>query len=222
MTQHDLATAIGMPQPSIARIERGTVIPRTSTLVAILEATGHVLSVEPSGPTIDRQALRRRLARSVTMRTQDALGRTMMRRRTNPVLILGRLSLFGVPFVLVGELAEVAYGSGAKVGPVIEVVHARTDAARDRLAKALEDLGATTTDGMRFRTVAGHLHLLTETSAGDDYETLSRNAARTYIDSGVRVRVAALDDLIRIRRAGSTPEDRTAEAVLQAIGEESL
>ena len=39
MTQHDLAQAVGMPQPSIARIEAGTVIPRTTTLLAILEAT---------------------------------------------------------------------------------------------------------------------------------------------------------------------------------------
>ncbi len=39
MTQHQLAEAVGIPQPSIARIERGTVLPRTETLIALLAAT---------------------------------------------------------------------------------------------------------------------------------------------------------------------------------------
>jgi predicted transcriptional regulator len=50
MTQHELAYASGLPQPSIARIESGTVIPRTTTLITILRATGHRLAVEPIGP----------------------------------------------------------------------------------------------------------------------------------------------------------------------------
>ncbi|MGI8928008.1 MAG: helix-turn-helix domain-containing protein [Candidatus Limnocylindrales bacterium] len=49
MTQHQLASAAGMPQPSLARIESGAVIPRTATLMAFLEATGHRLAVEPIG-----------------------------------------------------------------------------------------------------------------------------------------------------------------------------
>ena len=39
-----------------------------------------------------------------------------------------------------------------------------------------------------------------------------------HVDSGILVPVAALDDLIRIRRAGRTPDDRAAEATLRAIG----
>ena len=49
MTQQDLAEAAGMPQPSVARIEAGTVSPRTSTLIALLAATGHRLALEPIG-----------------------------------------------------------------------------------------------------------------------------------------------------------------------------
>jgi predicted transcriptional regulator len=44
-----------MPQPSIARIEAGTVIPRTATLIALLHATGHQLSVVPIDPAVDRE-----------------------------------------------------------------------------------------------------------------------------------------------------------------------
>jgi predicted transcriptional regulator len=45
MTQQDLAQAVGMPQPSIARIETGSVIPRTASLLAILDATGVQLTM---------------------------------------------------------------------------------------------------------------------------------------------------------------------------------
>ena len=44
-----------MLQPSIARIEAGTVIPRTRTLIALLEATGHQLAVVPIDPAVDRE-----------------------------------------------------------------------------------------------------------------------------------------------------------------------
>ena len=53
MTQLDLAQATGMPQPSIARIEAGTVVPRTATLIALLHATGHRLAVVPIDPAVD-------------------------------------------------------------------------------------------------------------------------------------------------------------------------
>jgi predicted transcriptional regulator len=56
MTQHDLAQATRMPQPSIARIESGAVVPRTSTLVQLLHATGHQLSVEAIGTPKDPEA----------------------------------------------------------------------------------------------------------------------------------------------------------------------
>jgi predicted transcriptional regulator len=56
MTQHDLAQATRMPQPSIARIESGAVVPRASTLIQILHATGHQLSVEPIGTPKDAES----------------------------------------------------------------------------------------------------------------------------------------------------------------------
>jgi transcriptional regulator with XRE-family HTH domain len=219
MTQHDLGRAVGMPQPSIARIERGVVTPRTTTVVAILEATGHRLAVEPAGPPVDREAIRHRLGLAVPRRTRLALGRAGKNHRTSPVHILRRLRLFGVPFVLIGQLAEVAHGSPVRVGRVVEVCHPPTEMARAPLSAALEDLAATTTNGSSFRTDAGRLRLVTETAAGDDHDVLMRNAVRMPIDAGVLVPVAALDDLIRSRRAGRAPKDREAEAMLRAIGE---
>jgi transcriptional regulator with XRE-family HTH domain len=201
MTQHDLARATGMPQPSIARIEAGTVVPRTETLIEILSATGHQLSVEPVDPAVDREAIRRQLAMDVPQRTVKT-GR-----------VLRRLRRFAVPFVLTGDLAEVAHGSPLKVGRVIEVCVASTDIAQDRLKRALDDL-APTTDAAR-------LQVLSETAAGDTYDVLARNAVPLHVEAGILIPVAALEDLIRSRRAGRTQREREAAWVLEAIIEET-
>jgi transcriptional regulator with XRE-family HTH domain len=211
MTQGDLARVVRMPQPSIARIERGTVLPRTATLLAILEATAQELAIESRGPAVDRDAIRRRLGLDVPDRTRAALGKPARDIRTSPTRILQRLRRFGVPFVLIGELAEAARGAPIKVGRVIEVCHARTDEASERLATTLEDLEESPS--------LGRLILQTETAAGDHYEVLRRNATRMLVDTALLVQVAAVEDLVRIRRANGSADDRAAVAVLRAIGE---
>ena len=220
MTQHDLAKALEMPQPSIARIERGTVTPRTATLIAILEVTGHRLAVEPIGPAVDHAPIQRQLTMNVAKRTWDAMGRRSDDRRTSPIHVLSRLRRFGVDFVLIGDLAEVVHGAPMKVGREVAIVHAQTDVTRERLAQALEDLNAKSTDGVTFSTDAGQLTVRTQTAAGDGYDVLVRNAPRTFVDSGINVRVAAIEDLIRDRLARSTPEDEQAARVLRAVADE--
>ncbi len=64
------------------------------------------------------------------------------------------------------------------------------------------------------------LTALTETAAGDDYDRLKRNAIPMHLESGSLVPVAGLEDLIAIRRARATPEDRAVEGILRAIGQE--
>jgi hypothetical protein len=181
------------------------VIPRTATLITILHATGHRLGVEPIGPAVDREATRRQLAMSVPRLTRQAPG---------PIRILRRLRRFNVPFVLIGELAEVAHGSPVKIGRAIVVCIAETDVARLRLAQTLDDLGEAAS--------ADHLSVLTHTVAGDDYDVLLRNAVNILVDNGLLVRVAALEDLIRIRRESRAPEDVAAAAELDAIAGISL
>ena len=223
MTQHNLAQALHMPQSSIARVERGKVVPRTATLMALLRATGHQLAVEPISPPVPLEAVRRRLRMNVPTRTWTAVGRAVARDpRRSPIRILRRLRLFGVAFVLIGELAEAAHGSPMKVGRMIEVCHPQTDVVRARLGRALEDLGATSPDGLEFTTDAGRLRLTTETAAGDDYDVLARNAVRMHIDTGILVPVASLDDLVRIRLARGAPGDRVSAAMLRAIGEQAI
>lgn len=222
MTQHDLARAVEMPQPTIARIEAGAVSPRTSTLTAILEATGYRLALEPMAHDLDLDAVAGRVAVSVPTRTSRALGSAARDPQTSPIRIVRRLRRFAVPFVLIGELAEVAHGAPWHVGRLVEVCHARTDVARERLAMALDDLAGTSADGVEVKSRAGTLRLATETAAGDDYDTLARNAVRLQVTSGVPAPVASIEDLIRSRRARGTPEDRRAADVLRAVADETL
>ena len=63
MSQRDLARVTGMPQPAIARIERGAVTPGLDTLERLLAGVGMTLEVAPRpGIGVDRTLIRVALA----------------------------------------------------------------------------------------------------------------------------------------------------------------
>src|SRR5688500_7720149 len=65
MTQRDLARATGVPQPAIARLERGRVTPGLDTLERLLAGAGSTLEVVPRlGVGVDRSLIRAALQRS--------------------------------------------------------------------------------------------------------------------------------------------------------------
>lgn len=193
-----------MPQSTIARIERGTVLPRTQTLISLLDATGHRLAIEPIDPPADAPVIARHRAMVVPKRTRTALGSRRDAR------VLRRLRRFGVPFVLIGDLAEAAHGAPVRVGTTIDVCVPTTDIARTRLALARDDLGERTRPGLR---------VVTETAAGDSYDVLLRNAHKLHVEAGIQVRVAGIEDLIRDRRARRTAADDDAARLLRAVAD---
>ncbi|HET9417571.1 MAG TPA: helix-turn-helix transcriptional regulator [Candidatus Limnocylindria bacterium] len=213
MTQQDLAAAVQMPQSTIARIEAGAVTPMTATLMELLRATGHELTVEPILPPVDRDAVLRHVREGIAWRARTALGRRAKDPSKSPIRTVTRLQWFGVPFVLVGDVAEVAHGRIGPVGAAVEVCVQATPVAEERLARAIADLGE--------QGRSGRLRALTTTAAGDDYDSLSRNAARMTIDAGRTAPVASLPDLIRDRRARGAPDDLQAAAELVAILEDA-
>lgn len=74
LTQRALAMKTGIPQETIARIERGRVDPRIGTLDRLLEGCGYGLEVEPRlGTGIDRTQIRELLALSPTVRLARAI-----------------------------------------------------------------------------------------------------------------------------------------------------
>jgi uncharacterized protein len=69
LTQRELAERAGVPQPAIARIERGVVSPRIATLDRLLAATGEALELAPRiGDGVDRSLIRATLARTPEQR----------------------------------------------------------------------------------------------------------------------------------------------------------
>jgi len=63
LTQREVATRAGLPQPAIARAESGRTVPRADTLERILRACGSELRAAPAlGVGVDRTAIRELLA----------------------------------------------------------------------------------------------------------------------------------------------------------------
>jgi transcriptional regulator with XRE-family HTH domain len=74
LTQRELSAKAGVPQETIARIERGRVDPRIGTLDRLLEACGYGLEVEPRlGIGVDRTQIRALLDLSPSERLERAL-----------------------------------------------------------------------------------------------------------------------------------------------------
>ena len=81
LTQRELSAKAGIPQETIARIERGRVDPRVGTLDRLLEACEFGLEVMPRlGIGIDRTGIRQRLKLTPGARLELAMDedRTMV------------------------------------------------------------------------------------------------------------------------------------------------
>ena len=73
LTQRQLAAKAGIPQETIARIEKGRVDPRVGTLDRLLAAADYGLEAMPRlGIGIDRPQIRERLALSPAKRLERA------------------------------------------------------------------------------------------------------------------------------------------------------
>jgi predicted transcriptional regulator len=73
LTQRGLADRTGVPQPAIARIERGAVAPRIDTLNRLLAATGDALELSPRiGDGVDRTLIQASLTMSPEERVRVA------------------------------------------------------------------------------------------------------------------------------------------------------
>jgi predicted transcriptional regulator len=64
LTQRELHNLTGVAQPTIARIESGTTVPRVDTLNRLLEACGETLIPAPATPDAAERALTRYLLRN--------------------------------------------------------------------------------------------------------------------------------------------------------------
>ena len=147
--------------------------------------------------------------------------------------IVERLTSAGVEFLVIGGRAEGLMGS-PRVTYDTDLCYRRTHENIERLANALKPLQPTlrgAPPGLPFRpdaqtlemgtnftfeTIAGDLDLLGHVEPIGGYEELAKHA-ETMDVGGVLLKVASLNDLIRIKRHVNRPKDREALLHLLAI-----
>lgn len=158
--------------------------------------------------------------------------------RFQPDVILRSLIDHDVRFVLVGGLAAQAHGSPSLTAD-LDICYARDGENLARLAATLIELSAvrrglpvdaprmppldarTLRAGGLFTltTTAGDFDLLATPDPGFDYERLLASAVSTTV-AGHPVLVAALADLMTMKRAAGRPKDLIELEILGALREE--
>jgi predicted nucleotidyltransferase len=153
-----------------------------------------------------------------------------------PLSALAVLVEHGVQFVLIGGLAGRALGSPTVTNDV-DICYARDPANLEALASALGELhsrprGAPEDapfvldartlemgDRFTFSTDAGSLDILGTVEGVSGFDELNQAASDLDL-GGFVVRVASIDDLIRMKRAAGRPKDLIEVEVLGALRDE--
>ncbi|HEY3173672.1 MAG TPA: hypothetical protein VGK86_13975 [Thermoanaerobaculia bacterium] len=154
----------------------------------------------------------------------------------DPIRALKVLVGGGVRFVVIGGFAGRFWGSNSITND-LDICYARDKKNFESLASALRDLdarlrGAPTDapflldartleagDHFTFETNAGNLDCLGTPAGSQGYLDLIQGA--TLMDvNGIRVQVAALEDVIRLKKAAGRPKDRVELEILGALLEE--
>jgi hypothetical protein len=154
----------------------------------------------------------------------------------DPMKALRVLKEHDVRFILIGGLAASIRGSPVITGD-LDLCYARDDGNLRTLASALSELegklpGAPDDvpfqldarslkngDHFMFRTSAGPLDCLGTPAGTAGYRDLDAAASDEDVD-GLTVRVAGLEDLIRMKRAAGRAKDRVALEWLGALRDE--
>jgi hypothetical protein len=150
--------------------------------------------------------------------------------------LLQELTSSGVRYVVIGAVAARALGSPLitadldvcyardaanhqALAGMLQRVHARLRGVEPGLPFRLDAKTLAMGDSFTFQTDFGAFDILGTPSGTSGYEDLVTNAVRLDLD-GLTVLVAAIDDLIRMKRAAGRPKDLLAVEELGALREE--
>ncbi len=157
----------------------------------------------------------------------------------SPQAIFASLDRHGVDYVAIGGIAANAHGS-RRLTLDVDVVPAPDQDNYERLAAALDELGAPATavdsasrdldprdpfdlagaEVLELATTVGDLDLLNGAPGVPPYADLRSRAIEVDV-RGTPVRIASLDDLIAMKRAGGRPQDLRDIADLTGLEEAS-
>lgn len=150
--------------------------------------------------------------------------------------LLAALDLNAVDFIVIGGIAGAIYGSAYPTYD-FDVLYARDEKNLERMASALRELKVSLRNAppdlhfqvdaralaagsnFTFDSEFGPFDILGEAAGMRDYEDMRAGAQRETI-FGFEVRVASLDDLIRMKRAAGRPKDRLMVEEYVAIAED--
>lgn len=156
-------------------------------------------------------------------------------RGPDPRRIFETFARHRVDYVVIGGIAVIAHGHTRNTRDV-DLVAASDRANLERLAAALRELGArlsgvdahlldidvydpeTLASGANFtlETDAGGLDVFNDVPGAAPYELLRERALVVDL-GGLTIRVAGLDDLIRMKKAAARPQDLADIAALTAL-----
>jgi len=145
--------------------------------------------------------------------------------------ILERLAAAEVDLVVVGGVSAVLHGVPTTTFD-LDVVHARDEANRERLHRALLELEACyrehlpkvlvptladlDSDGhVLLKTVHGSLDVLGTVAGGRRYEDLVPHSTAMDLGQGLRVRVLDLEQLLELKQATGRPKDLAQRPLLR-------
>jgi predicted nucleotidyltransferase len=150
-----------------------------------------------------------------------------------PTRLLRRLVDSDIDFVVIGGFAAIAHGS-VQITRDLDICYSTSKENLDALGRGLVELGArlrgvaedlpfapdgATLKGTRILTLEtadGPLDLLADPAGAPSYAKLRERALEVAV-AGVTVRVAALEDLLAMKRAAGRPKDLLAAEELEAI-----
>jgi hypothetical protein len=154
----------------------------------------------------------------------------------DPVLLLRKLNDFSVRYIVIGGIAAVAYGSPS-VTFDLDICYERSQENMERLAAMLRDVHArlrgvdadvpfrleaatiAAGDHFTFVTDGGDFDILGTPAGTNGYADLATASAPADF-GGIVVSVAALEDVMRMKRAAGRAKDRAELEILGALRDE--